>query len=228
MVLELPKYSATMRTCEAVSILAFFGFSTALIGQMRFSEISSLQWLALCLLAALTADFFSGLVHWFADTWGTVNWPILGPSLIRSFREHHLDPKAITRHDFIETNGATALVLLPFLALFFFWPPASPPLAAYFLVSAWFVFLTNQIHKWAHQDQVPAFVRGLQRLNCILPTPTHDLHHAGDHTSGYCITTGWMNRPLNGLRFFRRLEVIVTRVSGAIPRREDAEFGVGS
>lgn len=65
------------------------------------------------LSSSLAADLGSGIVHWSADTWGSQHWPIVGRALIAPFREHHLDPKAITRHGLLETNGASSFVVLP-------------------------------------------------------------------------------------------------------------------
>ena len=60
---------------------------------------------AVAVLAYLAADLASGFVHFLADNFGSEETPILGPNFIEPFRDHHVDPKGITRNDLVDNNG---------------------------------------------------------------------------------------------------------------------------
>jgi len=60
------------------------------------------------IMANFFIDWISGMLHWGADTWGHFKTPIFGPTIIRSFRMHHIDPQDITKHSFAETNAASS------------------------------------------------------------------------------------------------------------------------
>ena len=158
----------------------------------------------------------SGTVHWIGDTLGHEGVPFLGPNFIRPFREHHVDQKAITRHDFTETNGNNCIIVIVPLVFAFLLMPDHESFwffsATFMAFLALFIVATNQFHKWAHADAPPAFAIPLQRWGLILSPRHHDIHHAAPHDKHYCITVGWMNPVLNGIRFFRAAEWVVARV----------------
>lgn len=76
-------------------------------------------------------------------------------AFLRPFREHHIDPTSITRHDFIETNGDNFMVALPILAAlaynFLVKNPAEIqqdyPISAYLFLCSIFVAMTNQVNE---------------------------------------------------------------------------------
>lgn len=212
---------------EVLSILAFFGMLACLVARLWNPAKSSPWWVMVAALSGyLAADFCSGLVHWMGDTWGSPDVPLLGATVIRPFREHHVDQTAITRHDFVETNGANCLISLPAAAASLFLPVDCGQglglFAATFLGSLilW-VFGTNQFHKWAHLSSPPAWISTLQRWHLILPPDHHALHHTAPFSRYYCITVGWLNWPLSKMRFFPILERLVTSLTGALPRRDE-------
>src|SRR6185295_17658360 len=134
-----------MRVVEVLAVLIFL----LLLGiSIEKTEITPLLPVA-ALGGWLLADLFSGLVHWALDTYGSVRTPIVGPAIIRPFREHHADPQGMTRHDFFEVNGASCLGCLPLLALSLlvdgFWH-------ALLMSTCIGILLTNQCHKWAHME----------------------------------------------------------------------------
>jgi len=151
---------------------------------------------------------------------------VVGRAFLRPFREHHLDPLAITRHDFADTNGNSCLVCLPVLGLALWLAlggdgPGNIFLPAFLRALVWWAMLTNEFHKWAHLSDPGRVVALLQRLHLILTPANHAHHHIPPFNSHYCITLGWMNRPLARARFFARLEWFITRCTGVRPRREE-------
>ena len=218
-------YTKTHRAVETAGLICYFSlmlYSLKVI--LKIAELESeLPWLFLFLFAAMLADFVAGMVHWGADTWGTETTPFFGSWLIRSFREHHVDPKAITRHDFVETNGAVAVGLSPLLFAFIIYLPASPSrfqaiaFVLFILFSFWILF-TNQIHKWSHQQTQPLFVRILQKIGLALSPTHHQGHHTAPFDKRYCITNGWMNPILDKIGYFRFLERTIHTLTGEIPR----------
>lgn len=218
-------YSPAIRAMEIVAIVSFVSLEAALVYRLWGNPHLG-PWLVLSavLLGYLAADFASGLVHWMGDTWGSTDMPVLGKAFIRPFREHHVDEKAITRHDFVETNGNNCLVSLPVAALALALPHSSPGwvfTSAFLGAMIFWVMATNQFHKWSHMDEPPALVGFLQRIHLILPPEHHRVHHTAPYNKYYCITVGWLNWPLNAIGFFPAAERLITRLTGQLPRQDD-------
>ena len=200
--------------------------SALLLSYNQFSQIG-LAWLAVpgALLGLVLGDFASGVVHWAADTYGDESTPIIGRSMVRPFRVHHVRPLEICEHGIVETLGNSCIVAAPVLKL-------AIVIAAFCETSATTAFATftatltvgvtvatNQFHKWAHQAAPPRFVRFLQRARLILSPEHHREHHTAPFESSYTITNGWLNPLLNRTRFFRGLEGAL-RAFGVKPSRE--------
>ena len=218
-------YSKGVRRFEMGSI-AVYALAMAWLALRIAPRIAVAPWLVLTafMLGYVLADFISGVVHWAADTWGTPECPIVGQALIRPFREHHVDQKEITRHDFVETNGNNCFVsIAPTIGAALI--PQQGPIGLFaatlvFSMTLWVLF-TNQFHKWAHLDSPPPVIGWLQRMHLILPRDHHAVHHAAPYAKYYCITVGWLNEPLYRVRFFQTLERAITAATGLLPREDD-------
>jgi hypothetical protein len=211
-------------SCIAAAATLFF------VHCMRFVSCkSSWTWpLALAVAAgALSADFTSGIVHWFCDTWFHDTLPFLGRRFLRPFRVHHVNPDDFLRRDFIDTNGDVSMLVIAFLLPAFFIPletAAERWLAVYLLTFSFVAWPTNQVHQWAHRPQPPLLIARLQQLGLILSRPAHHEHHIAPYAKNYCIATGWLNRPLSAIHFFPRLEILITRITGLQPREDDTAY----
>ncbi|HEY6230015.1 MAG TPA: fatty acid desaturase CarF family protein [Pyrinomonadaceae bacterium] len=179
----------------------------------RLYELELLWLIAFAVpLGIVGGDFISGIVHWAADTYGSEDMPVIGPSLVKPFRLHHVYPRDICTHGLVETTGNVCILAVPALSvcLYLMWLLPESVLVAFAVIS--FALMsaatvaTNQFHKWAHQENPSAFARWLQRKRLVLEPAHHQRHHTRPFDVNYCITNGWLNPVLNRLKFFRRLE----------------------
>jgi len=188
-------------------------------------------WVPAAVVAGMiAADFGSGLVHWFADTWGRNDLPVIGHRLIVPFRLHHVNPDDFLTRPFVATNGDVAFLTIPVILTALAVPVDAwwaGPYTAFIIGMCGIGMMTNQIHQWAHRPSTPRVVRVLQDAGLFLRPASHARHHHRPYDVNYCITTGWCNRPLEAIGFFRRLEAAITRATGAEPRSDDRRFERG-
>ena len=193
---------------EAVASLAFFVLIALLAARVWDGARGVTAWLVLApaaLLGYFLADVATGLVHWFCDRFFEEHTPVVGRLVIFPFRDHHRDPRAMTRHGFLELTGNSCLAISPVLAA------ALGVRLGLFLDGALLVFTlavvgTNLFHGWAHAERAPRLAAWLQSRGLVLAPTVHDVHHAHGGRGAYCVTNGWANRWLDGLRVFERLE----------------------
>lgn len=139
----------------------------------------------------------------------------------------------MTKHDVFETNGDNLLIVTPFVGWFLYKSYTYPAdllardsrFEIFVFVLGVFVILTNQIHKWSHMYYgLPSWVEFLQDHHVILPKKHHRVHHVSPHEVYFCITTGWLNYPLEQIGFFRSLEWLIEKVTGVPPRFDDMKW----
>eukprot|EP01132_Coremiostelium_polycephalum_P007556 gene7556-9290_t len=221
------RYTTTKRRQEILSVILFAIFLGLSVKKMFCWYFVKNIWIffASSFLAMIMADFFSGIVHWAADTWGSLDTPIVGNSFIRSFREHHVVPTQMTKHDWIETNGDNCMLTVPVLAFTAFTTISNSYydmfLLSFLVKLCFWVSLTNQIHKWSHTYTLPSYVSFLQKHGLILSKRDHAVHHRNPFDKYYCITNGWLNPWLASINFWKRSEEVITLLTGAIPRADD-------
>jgi len=198
-------YPTSHRVFEIVSVGAFIGFAGALIYRVvaevagRFSWQIGLLIGMLILVAYAVADLASGIVHFLLDNFGSPDTPVIGQKFVKPFRDHHVDPMAMTQGDFIAVNADNVFVCLPVLIpVVVFMDVGEHPFVGVFLVALVAgVIMTNQLHKWAHMPTVPRLVAAAQRSGVVLSKEHHSVHHSGGYDSNYCITWGHLDVLLN-------------------------------
>ena len=226
------EHSAPLHAFLEHSMLYSFPLVFGLSLYFSVNRLYELELLWLVILAIpiahLWGDFLSGFVHWAADTYGTENTPVVGQSLIKPFRLHHLYPRDICVHNLVTTVGNTCILAVPVLGfcVYLLWVTDHGLLAFIILCTtlmAASTVATNLFHKWAHQESTSKGVRLLQRMRLVLDPEHHELHHTRPFDKHYCITNGWLNPLLNRIGFFRKLEAVLRLIGVKATNTTDRE-----
>lgn len=173
-----------------------------------------------CFASVLLADFVSGLVHWLEDTYARPGMPVVG-RIAEDNLLHHRRPRAFLARSWWESSSD--LVLIGLLVI---WAAlATGHLSGWLLAFVTLTINANQVHKWAHQgpSENPRLVTSLQRLRLLQTPREHGRHHRGRKDSHYCVITNLLNRPLEAIGFWRRLERLIEQLTG-VARRNDADY----
>jgi hypothetical protein len=220
-----PRYQWLLDAFGVAAYVFFIGVAVERLGHEFTSAQNAAFVLAALPLGYLLADFGTGLAHWFCDTFFEENTFLIGPMLIRSFRDHHRDQLSITRHAFLELNGNNCCAVFPVAASLLLVDPSkgSGWLFAYSTLLSFCLgtVATNQLHRWAHEPNPNAFARFLQRLRLVLTPEHHAVHHAPPHRAHYCVTNGWANVVLEKVNFWRIAERALVAVGVPKSRGEE-------
>jgi hypothetical protein len=222
---ERPRWAPLLDTLGIAALAVVFAFAANRLAA-AIDSIASITIILLALpIGYLLADVAAGTMHWFCDSFFEEDTPFIGPSFVRPFREHHRDPLSITRHGFLELNGNSCVAVAPLAALTFSVLDPAAGLASLSIFATAFVFFgaaacTNQLHRWAHDENPAPIARLLQRMHLILPPDHHQVHHTPPFVGHYCVTSGWMNSALERIRFWTAAEWIVVHLG--IPKSREA------
>lgn len=174
------------------------------------------------IVCILIADFLTGLVHWWEDTYGDPNWPVLGRRVIKPNLVHHHRPREMLKGGIVGRNILT-LVL------------AAIVIGASHLLgfACWQVYLTsiiaafgNEFHAWAHMSkkEKPKIITWLQGW-LLISSKQHGWHHHAPYETYFCTVTNWLNPILEKLNFWAWVELIIEVEFGIKPLRGSSVRG---
>lgn len=165
-----------------------------------------------------TAEFVTGLVHWFEDAYVREDTPLIGRHIARPNIVHHHYPRFMTRLNWWQSSW-DLLVLSALLVVVAWWCHALTWQVWLFAILA---ANANQMHKWAHRTRAEngPIISLFQDIRVLQTARHHAWHHTDPKNSHYCTMTNVLNPVLDGIRFWDGLEFALARTTG-LQRRPD-------
>jgi ubiquitin-conjugating enzyme E2 variant len=157
------------------------------------------------LACVLVADFITGLIHWFEDTYAIPFWQPVDDLIVHPNILHHADPLHFTMGSVLYRNYHT--FALAGLVMLIAWPLGY--LTWQFALIAVLASMGNEIHAWSHKRPSNTLIRLLQDMKLLISPEQHAKHHRKPYDKCYCTITNWVNPILDGIQFWRALEFCI-------------------
>lgn len=158
----------------------------------------------------IVADFITGIIHWWEDTYGNPNWPIIGKYVVKPNLIHHKQPTKLLEGSYwtrINTSFFAAAIIG---GVFWFIGIRSWQIMMCLL----FCTQGNEIHAMSHRpdrknSKVTLF---LQKTGIFQSKKMHRWHHKAPYETNFCIMSDFVNPILNRIGFWRKLEWLILKI----------------
>ena len=148
----------------------------------------------------VAADFFSGFVHWFGDSWSGYGYD----SLFQDFLEHHDYPTAMVKRNYIEGAYDTYIIYMVIRLI-----GIVPHYPLLICTSMW-AMQSNYFHRESHRHANRNWlVTKLQDMHIILNPIHHHIHHTKPFNNYYCVFSGFCNPMFELINFWRNFEKLI-------------------
>lgn len=185
-------------------LVIIFALSSPFI--LHISSFIRQNVVAQIILCTLAADLLTGVFHWWEDTYGRPDWPVIGQHVIRPNLVHHQDPVAMVRMTSFVCRNWQAAAALTVIGLVLF---AGGRLTWQLALVCALAAVGNETHAWTHSRPQGAMARLLVEM-CLVTTPQqHARHHRPPYDAYFCTLTPWLNPILERLHFWRALEAVI-------------------
>jgi len=188
-----------------------------LVRRMKNAVIVLLQ----ILLVLASADFITGIVHWFEDAYIREDTPLIGPTIGRINVIHHHLPRQMTRNTWWQSSWDSVAISTIFLLIV--WKLGLLGWQTWLFATV--IATANEIHKWSHRTRkengpVITFLQSIR----LLQTPRHHaIHHTNPKNVHYCPITNLVNPILDTIRFWDAAEWLLAHTIG-LHRRPDTSL----
>ncbi len=158
----------------------------------------------------IAADFITGVIHWWEDTYGNPNWPIIGKYVVEPNLIHHKQPTKLLEGSYWNRIDTSFFAVAMIGAILWFVGLHSWQV----IVCLFFCMQGNEIHAMTHRPdrangKVTLF---LQKTGIFQSKKAHRWHHKAPYETNFCIMSDFVNPILNAIGFWRKLEWLVLKL----------------